>query len=420
MRTHKWWISSLAIVAAAATMTFVRAESGQGAPQAGAPAAAQGGRGRGASTPPDASGECPAGMTLVRVGSCQAPEFAPPSIVDYRPKSTLVADEHLVPKARFPVIDLHGHPGALVTSVEGIKTLVGEMDKLNMRVMISADESMGQGLVNRVNAVAASGANKDRVRMLTGISFSNVGPDWAAREIARLEADIKTGAIGIGEVSKGFGLFTKKPDGSRLKIDDPQLDAFWDACARLGMVAFIHTAEPPEFFSPLDMHNERWLELALFRDRRHYMPGDVAFKDLMTERDNMFRKHPKTKFVAAHFAWCAQDLKACSKLLDEFPNVSFEVGAVLYDFGRQPRAAREFFIKYQDRILFGKDAWAPAEYPYYWRVFETTDEYFDYYRNYHAFWKLYGMNLPDDVMKKLYYKNALKLMPGLPQDGWPK
>jgi uncharacterized protein len=415
---RQWVVGGLAIVAMAAAMTFVRAEQ-QGTP-AGPPQQMQGGRGRGPSTPPNANGECPPGMTLVRVGACAAPEFPPPSIVDYRPKSTLVTDVHLVPKAKYPVIDLHGHPGALVTSVAGITNLVGEMDKLNLRVMVSADEAMGEGLATRVNAVAASGANKDRVRILTGINFSGVGPDWASREIARLEAAVKTGAIGIGEVSKAFGLFTKKPDGSRLKIDDPQLDAFWDACARLGMVAFIHTAEPPEFFAPLDMHNERWLELALFADRRHYLPGDVKFDDLMAERNNMWRKHPQTKFVAAHFAWCASDLKACGKLLDEFPNVSLEVGAVLYDFGRQPRAAREFFIKYQDRILFGKDAWAPSEYPYYWRVFETKDEYFDYYRNYHAFWKLYGMDLPDDVLKKLYYKNALKLMPGLPQDGWPK
>jgi hypothetical protein len=89
------------------------------------------------------------------------------------------------------------------------------------------------------------------------------------------------------------------------------------------------------------------------------------------------------------------------------------VAAVLYDFGRQPRAAHEFFIKYQDRILFGKDSYQPDEYPYYWRVFETNDEYFDYYRDYHAFWKLYGIGLPDTVLRKLYYQNALRLVPGL-------
>ncbi len=420
MQKRSLIFSGFVIVAIAATLTYVRAEQRQGAAGQTAGQPAQGGRGGRGGTPPGPDGECPAGMTLVRIGSCQTPEFPAPSIVDYRPKSTLKTEQHINQKAKFPVIDLHGHPGQLVTSAEGIKTLVADMDKLNLRVMISADTSMGQALTTRMNAIAASGANKDRVRVLTGISFLNVGPGWADREIARLEADVKAGAIGIGEVGKGFGLQTKKPDGSRLHVDDPELDKFWEACARLGMVAFIHTAEPPEFFSPLDMHNERWLELALFPDRRHYMAGDVKFSELMTERNNLFRKHPKTKFVAAHFGWCAQDLKACSQLLDEFPNVSLEVGAVLYDFGRQPRAAREFFIKYQDRVLFGKDAWAPEEYPYYWRVFETKDEYFDYYRNYHAFWKLYGMDLPDEVLKKLYYKNALKLMPGLPQDGWPK
>ena len=107
-------------------------------------------------------------------------------------------------------------------------------------------------------------------------------------------------------------------------------------------------------------------------------------------------------------------------MLDEFPNVSVEVGAILYDLGRQPRAARDFFIRYQDRILFGKDSFQPGEYPYYWRVFETRDEYFDYYRDYHAFWKLYGMDLPDEVLRKLYYGNALKLLPGLPREGWDR
>jgi predicted TIM-barrel fold metal-dependent hydrolase len=168
------------------------------------------------------------------------------------------------------------------------------------------------------------------------------------------------------------------------------------------------------------MQNERWLELALFRDRRNYGPDQVTFEELMTERDNVFRRHPKTTFVAAHFGWHANDLGRLSRLLDEFPNVVVEAGAILYDLGRQPRAAREFFIKYQDRILFGKDNFAPSEYPYYWRVFETNDEYFDYYRDYHAFWKLYGMGLPDDVLKKVYYKNALRVVPGLPQSGWPE
>ena len=138
----------------------------------------------------------------------------------------------------------------------------------------------------------------------------------------------------------------------------------------------------------------------------------------MTERNNMIRKHPNTKFILAHFGWHASDLARAGALLDQNPNVYYDVAAVLYDFGRQPRAAHEFFIKYQDRILFGKDSYQPDEYPYYWRVFETNDEYFDYYRDYHAFWKLYGIGLPDAVLKKLYYANALRLTPGLSHAGF--
>jgi predicted TIM-barrel fold metal-dependent hydrolase len=184
---------------------------------------------------------------------------------------------------------------------------------------------------------------------------------------------------------------------------------------------FIHTADPQEFFyQTLDFTNERWLELALFGDRRYPQDRYPSFETLMTERDNLFRKHPKTTFVAAHMGWHANDLGRLAKMMDEMPNLYTEVGAVLYDIGRQPRGAHDFFVKYQDRILFGKDSFQPEEYPYYWRVFETRDDYFDYYRGYHAFWKLYGIDLPDDVLKKIYYKNALKLTPALPQSGWPK
>src|SRR3954469_884748 len=362
--------------------------------------------------------ECPPGTTETRPGTCQAPEFPPPSIVDYRPKSTLVSSQHLVPKSKFPSIDIHGHPPSLATA-SSIEAVVAEMDKLNLRVLVSADTSSGDRLTRALQAINAS-PHKDRFRVLAGINFNNVGPGWGPAAVAQLEADLKAGAVGVGEVPKSFGLRNRKPDGSRLRIDDPELAPIWAAFARLGVPAFIHTAEPQEFFQPLDMHNERWLELALFADRRNNQPGGVTFEELMTERNNVFRKHPKTQFIAAHFGWHANDLRRASKMLDDFPNVTVEGGAILYDLGRQPRAAHDFFVKYQDRIMFGKDAFEPSEYPYYWRVFETSDDYFDYYRNYHAFWKLYGINLPDEVLKKLYYKNALRVVKGLPQSGWPQ
>jgi uncharacterized protein len=377
------------------------------------------GGGRGNSVQIQPGQECPPGMTEWRPLQCLPPEFPPPSIVDYRPHSTLKTAEHLVPKAKFPAIDYHGHPGNLLNSAEGLTTLISALDSLNVRVIVSADDMSGERLQRTIELVRNS-PYKDRIRILTGFDFRNVGPGWADKAVKQLESDIKAGAVGIGEIMKGFGLSVQKPDGSRLHIDDPELDPIWDACARLNLPVFIHSADPQEFFEPINYKNERWLELALFADRRYPPERFPRFEEILAERDRLFRKHPKTRFIAAHLGWHANDLARLSKMMDEMPNLYSEVGAVLYDLGRQPRAAREFLIKYQDRILFGKDSFQPEEYPYYWRVFETNDEYFDYYRDYHAFWKLYGLDLPDGVLKKLYFGNALKLTPGLPQAGWPR
>jgi predicted TIM-barrel fold metal-dependent hydrolase len=331
-----------------------------------------------------------------------------------------VTPAHMVKRAKYPAIDYHGHPQGLLNSPESVAGLVAQLDSLNVGMMVAADNMSGDRIVRAMAAVNANPKIKDRVRVLAGIDFRNVGPGWAEKAVAQLEADVKAGAVGVGEIAKSLGLSIKKADGSRLKIDDPDLDPVWDACARLGIPVFIHTADPQEFFEEIDLKNERWLEVALFGDRRYPADRFPKFEELMTERDNLFKKHPKTTFVAAHMGWHANNLARLGKMFDQMPNVYAEVGAVLYDIGRQPRGAHDFFIKYQDRLLFGKDAYYPEEYPYYWRVFETADEYFDYYRGYHAFWKLYGVDLPDPVLKKLYYQNALKITKALPQSGWPK
>ena len=363
---------------------------------------------------------CPPGTTEIRPRSCLAPETPAPSILDYRPKSTLVAPATMVRTAKFPVIDFHGHPGGLLATTESLARLGASLDSLNVRMMIAADNMSGDRLKRVMDTLRASSKMKDRVRVLTGISFQNVGPGWAEKAIAQLEADVAAGAVGVGEIGKGFGLSTRKPDGSRLKMDDPELTPIWAACARLKLPVFIHTGDPAEFFKPADLTNERWLEIALFPERRYPQDRFPSFEALVTERNNLFRNNPKTTFVTAHLGWQANDLGTFGKLLTEMPNVYSEVGAVLYDIGRQPRAAHDFFVKFQDRILFGKDSFQPDEYPYYWRVFETRDDYFDYYRAYHAFWKLYGIALPDAVLKKVYYQNALRLMPAVSSAGFPK
>ena len=353
----------------------------------------------------------PAGPGQVRPRPAQGrePELNPPTIREYKPKSTLVTPQHPVPRAKFPVIAIHSHQPTPISPGE-LERVVKGMEANNLQILVNLSGGWGTRLHQGVEAIKAS-KYKDRMVLFTNVNFRDAGsPGFGAKAARQLEEDLRAGAVGL-KVFKDLGMFDRKADGSRLHVDDPELDPIWETCARLNVPVLIHVAEPQAFFEPLDYTNERWLELALYPDRRHQ--EGVRFEQLMTERNNMIKKHPRTRFILAHFGWHANDLARAGKLLDENPNVFYDVAAVLYDFGRQPRAAHEFFVKYQDRILFGKDSYQPGEYPYYWRVFETNDEYFDYYRDYHAFWKLYGLGLPDQVLRKLYNQNALKVTPGL-------
>ena len=360
------------------------------------------------------------GAPGARPGSGREPEFPIPNIREYKPESTLVVPQHPVPKAKFPVIDFHGHPPQL-TSPEALASVVNALGDLNVQRMVVNNPQLRGDALKQWIAVANATQYKDRFIYFTSIGFGReIAPGFGKAAAEQLEADVKAGAKGIQEIAKSFGITVKKADGSRLQLDDPELDPIWETAARLNIPVFIHTADPQKFWDPIDYTNERWLELALFRDRRYQDPGFPRFETLMAERDRLFKKHPKTTFVTAHLGWHANDLARLGRMFDEMPNVYSEIGAVLYDIGRQPRFAHDFFVKYQDRILFGKDNSQPDEYPYYWRVLETSDEYFDYYRDYHAFWKLYGIALPDDVLKKLYFENALKIIPGLSRSGFPQ
>jgi len=356
-----------------------------------------------------------AGVPQLRPRPAQGrePELKPPTIREYKPKSMLVVPQHPVPRAKFPVIDIHSHQSTPISNDEFGRVVKG-MDANNLRLLVNLSGSSGDRLRQGVEAIKHS-PYADRMVLFANVDFRSFGPGSGAKAAKQLEADIKAGAAGL-KIFKDLGMFDRKADGSRLRVDDAELDPIWETCARLNVPVLIHVAEPQAFFDPLDYNNERWLELSLYPDRRHQ--DGVRFEQLMTERNAMMKKHPNTKYILAHFGWHASDLGRAGKLLDENPNVFYDVAAVLYDFGRQPRAAHEFFVKYQDRILFGKDSYQPDEYPYYWRVFETNDEYFDYYRDYHAFWKLYGIGLPDQVLRKLYYQNALKLVPRISRAGF--
>jgi len=346
------------------------------------------------------------------------PDLPQPTIRQYKPRSTLLVPQHPVPRAKYPVVDLHGHPPSL-SGPDVVDQVVEAMDPVGVQVMVNANGTSGDRLRQALDAIKAS-RHQNRIVMFTQIDVRGLAPGGGVRLAQQLEADIKAGALGLGEIMKDFGLSARKSDGTRLRLDDPELDIVWETAARLRIPVLIHVADPAEFFAPLDFTNERWLELALYPGRRYQDRSKFpSFEELMAERDRLIARHPQTRFILAHLGWHANDLSRLAAMFDKWPNLYGEVGAILYDLGRQPRAAHDFFVKYQDRVLFGKDAFQPDEYPYYWRTFETADEYFDYYRDYHAFWKLYGLALPDGVLRKLYYDNAIDLMPGLPRAGFP-
>jgi uncharacterized protein len=350
------------------------------------------------------------------VGASQPPSAQDLSIREYKPRSTLVVPEHPVSRAKYPVVDVHSHHWSLTP--ERYATVVREMDALNLRVLVNLSGGTGESLRRMLRVIAESPA-PDRMVLFATLEFGDLGePGFGRRAAARLEADIQAGARGL-KIFKNFGLTLRRPDGGRVPVDDPELDPVWETCARLQVPVLIHTGEPAPFFEPADVHNERWLELQIHPDRQRPPGRFPSFEALMAERDRLFAKHPRTTFIAAHMGFHANDLGRLGAMLDGLPNVYVETGAILAELGRQPRVARAFFERYHDRVLFGKDAWAPSEYPYFWRTFETADEYFEYYRDYHAFWRIYGMDLPDVALRKLYYGNALRVIPGLQAAAFP-
>ncbi len=355
-----------------------------------------------------------------------------PRFHEYDPPSTLVVPENPVPRAKFPFIDVHNHQWRMPE--QDLAELTAEMDALNMGVMVNLSGRGFQRVEDEDGNVRFALNDGDflkrglenvqenapgRLVVFTNVEFQGLEqPDWAERALAELTRDVANGAVGL-KVYKSLGLGLTDGTGARVPVDDPRIDPIWARCGELGIPVLIHSGEPASFWKPKDADNERLLEL-MERPERYRDPEKVAsWEQIMAEQHNVFRKHPGTLFINAHLGWMGNDLGRLGRLLDELPNVYTEIGAVLAELGRQPRFARQWFIDYQDRVMFGKDSWAPSEYPVYFRVLESADEYFDYYRRRHAFWKMYGLDLPDEVLKKLYYKNALRVIPGIDASRFP-
>jgi len=341
------------------------------------------------------------------------------TVEEYDPVSLLKVDAHEVTAAKYPFVDVHSHWFGASTMRPGqVDTLIQEMDGMNMAVIVNLSGWSGDRLAQGIENM--EGRHPSRVVTFANLDFEGFGTEeWTRLAVAQLREDVEVhGARGL-KIYKSLGMRTVDLEGNRVPVDDPRLDPVWALAGELGIPVLIHSADPMGFWLPKDEHNEKWLELKL-RPQRWMLPlGGPSFEDLLAEQHRVFARHPETTFINAHLGWMAADLGRLGELFDRYPNVYSEVGAVLYDLGRQPFTAREFLTKYKHRILFGKDAYAVDEYHPYFRTFETRDEYFDYYRKYHAQWKLYGLDLPDDVLRHIYYKNALRIIPGLDEALFP-
>jgi predicted TIM-barrel fold metal-dependent hydrolase len=351
----------------------------------------------------------------------------------FRPRSMLVLPDHTPKKAKFPVVDVHVHPRIrLHHSKELLAAFVKTMDQNNIAVCVSLDGQLGESFAEHKKYLWTN--YPDRFAIFANIDWRGSGslddpatwdchrPDFGRRMAEALKDAKAQGASGL-KIFKDFGLGYRNPDGTLIKIDDPRWEPIWQACGELGLPIIIHTADPAAFFLPIDEKNERWEELHRHPDWSFYGQDYPTRNKLLDARNRVIAKHPQTIFFGAHFANNSEDLKTLGEWLDAYPNLNIEFASRIGELGRQPYTARRFFLKYADRIMFGTDGprATPRLLPNF-RFLETADEYFPYAENPfppQGLWNIYGIYLPDDVLKKVYYENANRLIPGV-KEKWER
>ncbi len=331
---------------------------------------------------------------------------------DFDPKPMLHMPSHEVPRAKFPVIDIHNHvndPGGIHSEEIRPAEVVRRMDQANVEKIVILTGLWGEKLQGVIDTMVKP--YPDRFIVFAQIDFSRIDDaDFSSQQVAQLRDAVRRGARGL-KVLKDLGLSDRDKSGKLVPVDDPRLDPIWEECGRLGIPVAIHTSDPEAFFTPVDNHNERYEELHENPSWSFYGPGIPTKATLLAQRNHVFEKHPLTTFIALHVANWPENLDAVSAWLDKYPNMLVEFGARQAELGRQPRRAYKFFLDYQDRMLFGTDSEPEtAMYSNYFRWLETGDEYFPYW-GYpgQGRWEIYGLELPDSVLEKVYHKNADKL-----------
>jgi predicted TIM-barrel fold metal-dependent hydrolase len=357
-------------------------------------------------------------------------------LADFQPKSMLHVPETKVARSRYPVIDIHTHLSIRAKSVNGVgigekmeflatpESLLLVMDRKNIRIMVNLTGGSGKGLDEAIERFQHS--HPDRFLTFTEPTWERANQPgygkFQADEIVRAHG---AGARGV-KVLKTLGLYLREniSEGQLLKIDDARFDPMWETCGSLGIPVAIHVSDPEAFFLPTDRTNERFEELNNHPDWSFHGHDFPSNAELLQARNRVISRHPKTQFIVLHVGNNAENLAYVGECMDRFPNMAVELGARVGELGRQPRMSRKFFEKYQDRIIFGTDAvpngtdtpqqiFGDELYEIYFRFLETEDEYFDYAPAIippQGRWRIYGIGLPDEILKKVYYENAARLL----------
>jgi predicted TIM-barrel fold metal-dependent hydrolase len=342
---------------------------------------------------------------------------------DFDPQPMVHLPVHEVSRAKFPVIDVHNHvndAGGIHDEAMDPAEVVRIMDAANVKKIVILTGKWGEKLQGVLDQMVK--AYPDRFMVFEQIDYSKIDDaNFGAAMVQQLDESVARGARGL-KVLKDLGLGVRDKSGKLVAVDDPRLDPIWEECGRLGIPVAIHTSDPVAFFRLTDNHNERYEELMQNPSWSFYGPAYPSKETLIAQRNHIIEKHPHTTFIALHVANWPENLDLVSSWLDKYPNMVVEFGAREAELGRQPRRARQFFDQYQDRILFGTDSQPEAKmYANYFRWLETADEYFDYW-GYpgQGRWEIYGLALPDEILKKVYSGNAEKVFAqfkGVPTQG---
>ena len=337
---------------------------------------------------------------------------------DFRPQPQLVVKQTRVEKPRFPVIEAHNHLGGAFGGRwedRPLSELLDILDEAGIRTYVDLDGGWGEDILHR-HLDYFKAAAPDRFCVFGGVDWSAWAAqgesfsEWAA---GRLREQVARGAEGL-KIWKPFGLSVRDHHDALVRVNDRRLDPVWETAHELNIPVLMHVADPAAFFDPLDNTNERWEELQRNPDWQFTSPPFPSFMQIMNDMADLIRRHSETTFICAHVGCYSENLGWVGQLLDECPNFYVDISARIAELGRQPYTARRFFIQYADRILFGTDSTPSVDmYRLHYRFLETDDEYFNYDTRPvpgQGRWQIYGLYLPDDVLEKVYYRNAERII----------